>query len=74
MGSLDDPLEIDEFANSLKPLEWDDEVYEDEDDFVDPYAQEEYEEEYEEPGLGGFDDLKPFGSFDDGLGWDDPLF
>ena len=35
------------------------------------YTNDAFEEEYEEPGLGGFDDLRPFGSFSDGYGWDD---
>ena len=60
--------------NDLKPLEFDDDEEEDEDPydfFEDPYAEDAYEDDYEEPGLGGFDDLRPFGSFSDGYGWDD---
>ncbi|MBO4352165.1 MAG: hypothetical protein J5818_01580 [Eggerthellaceae bacterium] len=73
MDSLYEPLEMNE-PTGFEPLEWDDEVY-DEDEYGyadDPYTTAESEEdEYEEPGLGGWDDLRPFGSFSDGFGWDD---
>lgn len=78
MDFLYDPLEIDNERNDLKPLVFDDE----EDDIEDYYSYDDasdnaydaFVEEYEEPGLGGFDDLKPFGSFNNGFGWDDTLF
>ena len=41
-----------------------------------PYDEagyDDYEDEFEEPGLAGWDDLRPFGSFDDGFGWDETL-
>ena len=61
--------------NDLKPLELDDDEGEDEnpyDYFDNTYAENGYEDyEYEKPELGGFDDLRPFGSFSDGYGWDD---
>lgn len=80
MDYLDELFEADE-PDDFGPLdldgdEYDDEEDEDEDDdevFV--YVDDSYEEEDDEGWeLGGFDDLKPFGSFDDGYGWDDDLF
>ena len=67
-GPIDTPEPI-----GFEPLDLDDEDYNDEDDFYGYEVEEEYEDEedYEEPGLAGFDDLRPFGSFDDGYGWDD---
>ena len=69
MDFLYDPIDAKE-PTGFEPLEWDDNVYEDDDDalFFDNSIEE---EEYDEPGLPGFDDLKPFGSFDDGFGWED---
>lgn len=71
MNYPDGPIETSTEPDGFEPLEWDDEVYEDEDDAYvyddDPYE----EEELEEPGLAGFDDLMPFGSFDSGFGWGD---
>jgi len=70
MDFLYEPNEMKE-PTGLEPLEWDDEVYEDDDDDL-PYDEDDYEDEdYDEPGLAGFDDLMPFGSFDDGFGWED---
>ena len=71
------PFDRDEEPDGLPPLivDDDDEEYEDEDPYDyydDPYADDDYiEYEDEEQGLGGFDDLKPFGSFNDGFGWQD---
>nr|AHF24237.1 hypothetical protein [uncultured bacterium Contig224] len=65
-GPIDTPE-----PTGLEPLEWDDEVYDDDDDIYYEEPEDEEEEDYEEPGLAGWDDLKPFGSFDDGFGWDD---
>ena len=75
MDFLYEPIEIDEEANALKPLEWDGNEYEDEYVFDDESADafDQYEEEYEESGLGGWDDLKPFTSFDDESSWSDAL-
>lgn len=73
MDSPYEPVEHYCDPNDLKPLDFDDDEYEDEnpyDYFENPY-EDDASEDYEEPGLGGFDDLKPFGSFSDGLGWDD---
>lgn len=66
------PIDIPE-PTGLEPLDLDDEDYGDEDDSYSYEVEEEYQDEeyYEEPGLAGFDDLRPFGSFDDGYGWDD---
>ena len=75
MDYLYEPMDDSRAPAGFEPLEWDDEECEDDDCFDDPYAEEVYEEyEEEEYGLGGFDDLKPFGSFNDGVGWDDTLF
>lgn len=65
------PIDIPE-PTGFEPLDLDDEDY-DEDDSYSYESEEEYEDEdyFEEPGLAGFDDLRPFGSFDDGFGWDD---
>lgn len=67
-GPIDTPE-----PTGLEPLPIDDEdVFEEEDEDI--YEEEQYEDEdYDEPGLAGFDDLRPFGSFDDGFGWDDTL-
>lgn len=67
-GPIDTPE-----PTGFEPLDLDEEDYNDEDDFYGYEVEEEYEDEedYEEPGLAGFDDLRPFGSFDDGYGWDD---
>ena len=67
-GPIDTPE-----PTGFEALDLDDEDYNDEDDFYGYEVEEEYEDEedYEEPGLAGFDDLRPFGSFDDGYGWDD---
>ena len=72
MDFMYDPIDTPE-PTGFEPLELDDEDYEDEDDSYGYEAVEEYvDDEYDdEPGLGGFDDLRPFGSFDDGFGWDD---
>lgn len=60
--------------NDLKPLEWDDEEIEDDDIvFVDIVYEEEDDEEEEDRGFGGWDDLKPFTSFDDESAWGDML-
>ncbi len=69
---MTDPIDTPE-PTGFEPLDLDDEDYDDEDDFYSYEVEEEYEDEedYEEPGLAGFDDLRPFGSFDDGYGWDD---
>ena len=55
----------------FEPLEWDDSEYEDEYTFEDSSDDSYEEEEYEEPGFGGWDDLKPFASFDDESSWSD---
>ena len=74
MNFLNENLEIRE-PTGFEPLEWDNEEYDEDDGYIDdPFAAMEYEEEeYEEPGLGGWDDLRPFGSFSNGFGWDDTL-
>ena len=64
------PIDDSKAPTGFEPLEWDDGEYDDEDDAVDEYDPYEDEDEYEEPGLGGFDDLKPFTSFDDEASWD----
>lgn len=74
MNFLYEPIE-DKDPYGLKPLNLEDEELDEELEDAYVYAEELYEEEaYEEPGLGGFDDLRPFGSFSDGFGWDDTLF
>lgn len=75
------PIEDDDRRYDLEPLALDDE--EDEDAFENddgPYEDagnddydDDYEDDYEGLGLAGWDDLRPFGSFDDGFGWDDPF-
>ena len=76
------PMEPDNDPYGLKPLDLDDEddeEFEDDDSdifFIDPYEdgdddEDEEEEEFIDPRFGGYDDLKPFGSFDDGFGWDE---
>lgn len=65
-GPIDTPE-----PTGFEPLEWDDEVYEDEYTFEDSYDDSyEDEEEDEELGLHGWDDLKPFTSYDDESSWD----
>ena len=62
-----------------RPLEFEDEDLDEDDDYADAYDDRLDEDEYDddsEPGsgFGGFDDLKPFGGFDDGfVSWGDPL-
>ena len=65
------PIDIPE-PTGFEPLDLDDEDFVDEDDSYYSEVVEEYEDEEfdEEPGLPGFDDLMPFGSFDDGFGWE----
>lgn len=70
------PIEDDDRRFDLEPLEFDDE--EDEGAFIDDDEPDvdndvDYDDEYEEPGLAGWDDLRPFGSFSDGYGWDETL-
>ena len=73
------PMEDDDRRYDLEPLAFDDEEdegafgYDDEGEPYDDAGFDDYEDEddYGEPGLAGWDDLKPFGSFDDGFGWDD---
>jgi len=66
-GPIDTPE-----PTGFEPLDLDDEDFVDEDDSYYSEIVEEYEDEEfdEEPGLPGFDDLMPFGSFDDGFGWE----
>lgn len=71
------PIEDDGRRYDLEPLEFD--VEEDEgafgddgDCYIDADDGDD-DEEYEEPGLAGWDDLRPFGSFSDGYGWDETL-
>lgn len=72
-----DPLEIDEEYNSLRPLEFDDDEFEEDDDIYvfedDSYAYDDDDDEYEDSGFGGWDDLKPFTSYDDESAWGDML-
>ena len=69
------PIEDDGRRYDLEPLEFDDEededAFEDDDEPYDDAGYDDYEDEFEEPGLAGWDDLRPFGSFDDGFGWED---
>lgn len=82
MEFLYEPIDDSKMPTGFEPLDLDDEEFEEDDDpysyFEDPYAQQEDEDEDEdedeELGLMGWDDLKPFGSFDDGFGWDDSVF
>lgn len=73
------PLDLDEeeYEEAFEDGALGDELEDEDEDpyeyFVEPYEDEYEEEEFEDPGLGGFDDLKPFGSFDSGMGWDDPF-
>ena len=71
------PIEDDGRRYDLEPLEFDDEededAFEDDDEPYDDAGYDDYEDEFEEPGLVGWDDLRPFGSFDDGFGWDETL-
>ena len=68
-GPIDTPE-----PTGLEPLDFDedDEGFLDEDDgafcFDGGYDDE---DDFEEPGLASWDDLRPFGSFDDGFGWDE---
>ena len=71
------PIEDDGRRYDLEPLEFDDEededAFEDDDEPYDDAGYDDYEDEFEEPGLAGWDDLRPFGSFDDGFGWYETL-
>ena len=75
MDYLNEPEDPMREPTGFEPLEWDDEEYEDEYGYDDDsYTQDEYEEEeYDQQGLAGWDNLRPFGSFNDGFGWDDTL-
>ena len=78
MDYLDGPLDTDYVPTGFEPLDLDDEEYDNEDEYGydDAYgnADDSYDDEFDEPELKGFDDLRPFGSFSDGFGWDDGLF
>lgn len=71
------PIEDDGRRYDLEPLEFDDEededAFGDDDDYNIDAGDGDDDEEYEEPGLAGWDDLRPFGSFSDGYGWDETL-
>ena len=72
MDFLREPNEPPE-PTGFEPLEWDDEVYEDEYVFEDPVDDSYEDEEDEELGIHhGWDDLKPFASYDDESSWDAP--
>ena len=72
MNISSEPFENDYEPDGFEPLDLDDNEDEDEDPYAyeDPYEDDGYAE-YEDDGsgLGGFDDLKPFGSFNDDSGW-----
>ena len=69
-----DPVEEIPEPTGLEPLEWDDSEEDEDTQCYDLQEEDEFDEdEFEDSGLAGFDDLRPFGSFDDGFGWDDRL-
>ena len=67
-GPIDTPE-----PTGFEPLEWDDTEIEDDDDVI--YVEEVFEEDDEddEDSGPGWDDLKPFTSYDDYSAWGDML-
>lgn len=67
-GPIDTPE-----PTGFEPLEWDDTEIEDDDTMAylyDASEEDDEEDEFEDDGFGGWDDLKPFSSFDDESAWE----
>lgn len=74
MDFLYEPTDMPSEPSGFEPLFPEDEEFEDEDEYVYEdivYEEEDDEDEFIDPSFGGWDDLKPFGSFDGGYGWDE---